>query len=78
VLAQLAEEVSANRSLVTDKLPGELERKNGRLMSVRNVLRSPMATDSDLHEQTNQVNQLNSRVKELEAGAYTRPLFSST
>lgn len=66
LLTQLAEEVSANRALVSDKLPSELEKKNGRLMSVRNVLRSPMQTDSDLREQTEQVNALNARVRELE------------
>ena len=44
-----------NRALVSEKFPAELEKKSGRLMSVRNVLRSPMQTDSDLHEQTNQV-----------------------
>lgn len=66
LLTQLAEEVTMNRSLVTEKLPAELEKKSGRLMSVRNVLRSPMQTDTDLLEQTNQVNMLNARVRELE------------
>lgn len=66
LLTQLAEEVAANRSLLSEKLPAELEMKNGRLMSVRNVLRSPLQNDSDLHEQTNQVNMLNARVRELE------------
>ena len=58
--------MSTNRILVSETKPLELEKKNGRLMSVRNVLRTPMQTDADLHEQTHQVNMLNTSVRELE------------
>ena len=68
LLQQLADEVAQRKTLVEEKLPGDLAVKTRRLESVKEILLSDVRTDSDIAAQTSEVNKLAAEVRELEDG----------
>ena len=60
--------MAQRKTLVEEKLPGDLAVKTRRLESVKEILLSDVRTDSDIAAQTSEVNKLAAEVRELEDG----------